>query len=295
MDLKALRYFTEIVRHGSFARASEAIPLSQPALSKSVRTLEEELGETLLERGRRGVGVRLTAAGELVHGRAQAMLKERDALMTDLHALHGLRQGTLRIGLAPVGSAEIFANLIAQYHERFPAIDFELRERGSEDLEEAVRSGEIEVAATLLPVRPDLASMFILKAPIVVAVPRYHPLAERKRIQLSELRDTPFVMLEAGFLLNRRIREACSAHGFTPAEVAHSAHPNFALALVAAGAGVTCVPRLVAERHVNDGVQLLALAGRDLEWNLAFVWRKGATLSVAAKEWLKLVGEHYPG
>ncbi|MFM0166787.1 LysR family transcriptional regulator [Paraburkholderia sediminicola] len=51
MDLKALRYFTEIVRHGSFARASEAIPLSQPALSRSVRTLGEELGESLLERG----------------------------------------------------------------------------------------------------------------------------------------------------------------------------------------------------------------------------------------------------
>lgn len=294
MDLKALRYFTEIVRRGSFARASEAIPLSQPALSKSIHTLEEELGEILLERGRRGVSLCLTPAGKLVHQRAQAILQERDALETDLHALRGLRQGTLRIGLAPVGSAEIFANLIAQYHERFPSIDFELREQGSEALEAAVRSGEIEVAATLLPVRSDLASLNVLKAPIVVAVPRSHPLAERKRIKLSDLRNTPFVMLEEGFLLNRRIREACLTHGFAPNEVARSAHPNFALALVAAGAGVMCIPRLVAERHVNDGVRLLTLAGRDLQWNLAFVWRKGTTLSVAAKEWLKLVGERYP-
>ncbi|RQR69835.1 MULTISPECIES: LysR substrate-binding domain-containing protein [unclassified Burkholderia] len=294
MDLKALRYFTEIVRHGSFARASEAIPLSQPALSKSINTLEEELGERLLERGRRGVNVRLTAAGEVVLRRAQAMLDERDTLLSDLQALRGLRRGTLRIGVAPVGSAEVFANLIALYHERFPCIDLALREQGSEDLEEAVRSGEIEVAVTLLPVRPDLASLFVVRAAIVLAVPRNHPLAARKRVRLDELRDAPFVMLEPGFLLNRRIRDACAANGFTPREVAHSAHPNFALALVAAGAGIMCIPKLVADRHVNDGVTLIALTARELDWRLAFVWRKDAVLSVAAQEWLKLVREKFP-
>ncbi|GLU33566.1 LysR substrate-binding domain-containing protein [Trinickia caryophylli] len=294
MDLKALRYFTEIVRQGSFARASEAIPLSQPALSKSINGLEEELGERLLERGRRGVSVRMTAAGELVMRRAEAMLQERNALLADLEALRGLQRGTLRIGVAPVGSAEIFANLIAQFHERYPTIELVLREQGSEDLEEAVRSGEIEVAVTLLPVRPDLAALFIVKSPIVVAVPRNHPLAERKRVRLEDLRDTSFVMLESGFLLNRRIRDACVACGFTPREVAHSAHPNFALALVAAGAGIMCIPQLIADRNANDGIRLLTLVSRGLDWRLAFAWRKEAVLSVAAKAWLDLIREYYP-
>lgn len=294
MDLKALRYFTEIVRQGSFARASETIPLSQPALSKSINGLEEELGERLLERGRRGVSVKVTAAGELVMRRAEAMLHERNALLSDLQALRGLQRGTLRIGVAPVGSAEIFANLIAQFHERYPTIELVLREQGSEDLEEAVRSGEIEVAVTLLPVRPDLAALFIVKSPIVVAVSRNHPLAERKRVRLEALRDASFVMLESGFLLNRRIRDACVACGFTPREVAHSAHPNFALALVAAGAGIMCIPRLIADRNANDGIRLLALVARGLDWRLAFAWRKEAVLSVAARAWLDLIREHYP-
>lgn len=289
MDLKALRYFAEIVRYGSFGKASDAIPLSQPALSKSIRLLEEELGVILLERGPRGVGVKTTAAGEVVLQRAHAMLRERDQLIEDLDALRGLKQGRLKIGLPPIASAALFADLIAQYRERYPAIGVELREEGSEGLETALRSGEIEVAATLLPVRADLDFLFILNDPMVLVTSRHHQLATRERLRLTELKDAPFVMLDGGYLLNRMVKDACAANGFTLKEAARTAQLDFALALVAAGTGVMFLPRIVALRHATEGIRFVQIECRALDWNVALAWRKGAALSHAAQAWLDLI------
>ncbi|CAG9188228.1 LysR substrate-binding domain-containing protein [Burkholderia vietnamiensis] len=124
---------------------------------------------------------------------------------------------------------------------------------------------------------------------MVLAVPRGHALETHVRVHLHELNGVPFIALNEGFALTRRLREACIAQGFTINEVAHSAQPNFALALVAAGLGVTCLPRLVARRHGNAGVRLIDLDAPGLEWRVAIVWRKGTTLSWAARAWLDLI------
>jgi DNA-binding transcriptional LysR family regulator len=258
-----------------------------------MRLLEEEVGATLLERGRKGVGVRVTAAGEVVLRHARSMLNQRRQLLTELEALRGLKQGELKIGLPPVGSAEIFADLIAEYRDLYPDIAVQLLERGGEALEQAVRAGEIDFAATLLPVQDDLETLFVHREPIVLAVPRNHPLTKRRQVRVADLEQIPFVMLEQGFVLNRRVREVCIANGFSPLEAARSAHPNFALALVAAGVGVMCLPRLVAAQHTNRGVRLIAFTADMPDWQLALVWRKGVSLSFAAQAWLQLVEIRY--
>ncbi|KVS05854.1 LysR family transcriptional regulator [Burkholderia vietnamiensis] len=289
MDLKAFRYFDEIVRQGNFGKAAKRLPLSQTALSKAIRLLEDELGVTLLERGRRGVAVKLTSAGEVVLQHARAILAERERMQFDLDALRDLDRGELRLGLPPVGSAELFAAPLAEFRERYPGVSIHLHEHGSAELEQAVRDGELELAATMLPVRTDLQAMFIRREPMVLAVPRGHALETHVRVHLHELNGVPFIALNEGFALTRRLREACIAQGFTINEVAHSAQPNFALALVAAGLGVTCLPRLVARRHGNAGVRLIDLDAPGLEWRVAIVWRKGTTLSWAARAWLDLI------
>lgn len=293
MDLKTLRYFDEIVRCGSYGKAAQSIPLSQPALSKAMQLLEDELGVVLLERGRKGVGVRVTAAGDVVLRHARAILDQRRQLLTDLDALRGLKRGELKIGFPPIGSAEMFADLIAEYRERYPDITVQLIERGGDALEQAVRAGEIDFAATLLPVKDDLETLFVHSEPMVLAVPRNHPLAKRRQVQIADLEQIPFVMLERGFVLNRRVREACIANGFVPLEAAHCAHPNFGLALVAAGVGIMCLPRLVASQHTNRGVRLIAFSADMRDWQLALVWRKGVSLSFAAQAWLQLVEMRY--
>ena len=109
MELRTLRAFVEVVRQGGFSQAAKVVFATQSTVSKAVKQLVDELGVTLLERA--GPRSSLTAAGEIVLRRAQAMLAERDDLLAELDELRGLRRGLLRLGLPPLGSSTLFALL----------------------------------------------------------------------------------------------------------------------------------------------------------------------------------------
>lgn len=292
MDLRSLRYFVEVVRHGGFARASAHAHASQPTLSKAVAQLEDELDVRLLERGRDGV--RLTAAGDVVHRHALAMLGESSRLREELDALRGLKAGTLRLGLPPLGSSVLFAPLLARYRQLHPHIDIQLLEHGSRRLEQAVMAGEIDVAATLTPVGEGLAHQPVRNEPMLALLPQSHPRAHARRFRLEWLADTPLILFEEGFALNRLIREACARHGVAPQETVRSAQVDFILALVAAGGGVALLPRLVVEGRSLSGLVPLPLASNDLRWNMVLAWRQDASLSFAAQAWLALVAGRAP-
>jgi len=130
MDLKVLRYFIEIIDAGGFGKASEKVHLTQPALSKALRQLEEELDLVLLERGKRGTQVKLTQAGEVVYRHGKELLAGRQRMLAELSAQRSLTAGELKLGLAPLGSAEIFAPIIAKYRQQYPQIEMHLLVRG---------------------------------------------------------------------------------------------------------------------------------------------------------------------
>jgi DNA-binding transcriptional LysR family regulator len=292
MDLRSLRYLVEVVRHGGFARAADHAHASQPTLSKSIAQLEDELGTRLLERGRGGV--RLTAAGEVVHRHALSMLAEQARLRDELDALRGLRRGELRLGLPPLGSSVLFAPLLARYRQHYPQIDIRLLEHGSRRLERAVLAGELEVAATLQPVTAGLDFQNVRDEPMLALLPQAHPRAGMKRFRLEWLADTPLILFEEGFALNQLIRDACARHGVAPQEAVRSAQVEFILALVAAGGGVALLPQLTLEGRSLSGLVALPLVGNDLRWKMALAWRHGTALSPAARAWLALVAGQPP-
>ena len=130
MELRTLRAFVEVVRQGGFTQAAKKVFATQSTVSKAIKHLEDEIGVPLLDRiGHRS---KLTAAGEIVYQRALRMLAERNDLMTELDELRGLKRGTLRLGLPPVGSSTLFAPLFAAYHKRHPGVEIRLVEHGGE-------------------------------------------------------------------------------------------------------------------------------------------------------------------
>jgi DNA-binding transcriptional LysR family regulator len=157
MDFRTLRAFVEVVRQGGFSQAAKTVFATQSTVSKAVKQLEEEIGAPLLER--MGHRTRLTDLGEVVYPRAVRLLADRSDLLAELDELRGLKRGRLRLGLPPVASSSIFAPLLARYRSHYPGIDVRLTEHGGDELMELVRSGDLELAATLIPVpsRPRLA------------------------------------------------------------------------------------------------------------------------------------------
>ncbi|WP_114395642.1 LysR family transcriptional regulator [Oleisolibacter albus] len=292
MELRTLRAFVEVVRQGGFSQAAKTVFATQSTVSKAVKQLEDELGLPLLDRvGHRST---LTAAGEIVYRRALAMLAERDDLVVELDELRGLKRGVLRIGLPPIGSDVLFAPIFAVYRSRYPGVDIQLVEHGSKRLEELVRSGEVDLGASLLPVADEFDWQDVRCEPIDLLIAADHPLAARDRVPLAALADQPFILFETGFALNPIILDACRRNGFTPTIAARSSQINFLVELVAARLGVGFLPRLIAERRRHPAVRALPLVEPSMDWNMALIWRRGGYLSHAAKAWLSLAAELHP-
>jgi DNA-binding transcriptional LysR family regulator len=287
MELRNLRAFVEVVRQGGFSQAAKKVFATQSTVSKAVKQLEDELGLRLLDRV--GHKITQTAAGEIVFRRAQMMLTERDDLIHELDELRGLQRGVLRIGLPPIGSSVLFAPLFVNYRRRYPGIEISLVEYGSRRLEEMLLAGEIELAASLLPVSEDFEWQDVSREPIMALLPDEHPCASGSQaLDLTEIADTPFILFEAGFALNRVIFEACSQLGIEPAIVTRSGQIDFIVELVAAGMGVAFLPRMIAEQRQHVGVCMRELADSELHWHMALLWRRGGYLSHAARAWLEL-------
>lgn len=289
MELRTLRAFVEVVRQGGFTQAAKKVFATQSTVSKAIKHLEDEIGVPLLDRiGHRS---KLTAAGEIVYQRALRMLAERNDLMTELDELRGLKRGTLRLGLPPVGSSTLFAPLFAAYHKRHPGVEIRLVEHGGERLEELLLSGEIELAASLLPVSDTMEWQAVRREPLTVLLSTNDELSRRRSVGLLAVKHLPFILFETGFALNRIILDACHRHGFEPNIVARSSQIDFIVELAAAGLGVAFLPRMIAERRKLPSVSRVPLVEPETDWHIAMVWRRGAYLSQAASAWLDLVSK----
>ena len=287
MELRTLRAFVEVVRQGGFTQAARKVFATQSTISKAIRQLEDEIGVPLLDRiGHSG---RPTAAGDIVFQRALRMLAERDDLIAELEGLRGLKRGTLRLGLPPVGSSTLFAPLFAGYRNRYPGVDIRLVEHGSDRLEELVASGEIELASSLLPVREEFEWQEVRREALSVLVSADHPLAGRRSLDLLALRDLPFILFETGFALNRIILDGCRSHGFEPAVIARSSQIDFIVELAAADLGVGFLPRMIADQRKHPSLKRIPLSEPRTDWHMAMIWRRGGFLSHAAKAWLELL------
>ena len=289
MNLRTLRVFVEVVRQGGFSQAAEVVSLTQSSVSKAVRTLEDELGTPLLNRI--GHKSELTAAGEIAFRRALVLLAERNDLIAEINELRDLKGGTLRIGLPPVGCGVLFAQMFATYRSRYPRVNIELIEHGSKKLRECLEAGEVDLAALLIPIDETFGYQQVRNEPLVAVLPGAHSLSRRKRINFSDLADSPFILFEEGFALNALIMAACDRRAIVPRVTARSGQIDFIADLVAAGLGVAFLPRMLAQKHKHAGIALVPLDEPDTDWNIALAWRAGAHLPPAAIAWLELAKE----
>jgi DNA-binding transcriptional LysR family regulator len=289
MELRTLRAFVEVVRNGGFSQAAKVVFVTQSTVSKAVKQLEDELGLPLLDR--LGPGIKPTAAGEIVYRRALRLLAERDDLSAELTDLKGLKRGMLRLGLPPIGSSTLFAPLFTVYRQRHPDIEMRLVEHGSDRLQELLAAGDIDFAGLLLPVPDEFSSQLVRREPLVAMLAVDHPASGWPSVRLRDLRDTPFILFDAGFALNRIILDACRREGFEPNVVARSSQIDFIAQLAGAGLGVAFLPRMIAKERARMPFRPVLLDDPDTEWAMAMAWRRGAYMSPAGAAWLALLRE----
>ena len=294
LDVQALRTFVEVARRQGFTRASEALHVTQPAVSKTIRSLEEELGTPLLVRERRRVT--LTEAGRLVLQRAQGILDALRGIEEEVVEIAAIRRGRLRLGMTPIVGVTFFPPLLAEFHQAHPGIVLELREEGSHHIEKLVAERELDVGAVVLPTdEAGFGTLPFVQDELAAGLHASHPLARRRSLALGELRDSPFVLYRPEFALHGQVLEACRRSGFTPTVVSESSHWDFIVEMVAANIGVALLPRTIGRQLEGRRVRTVRLADPVIPWKVALIWRRDRHLPPATRAWLELAEKRLLG
>lgn len=288
MDTRTLSCFVEVVRRGGFSRAGESLHVSQPAVSKAVKALEEELGQQLLVRQGRKVSV--TDAGRLVFEGGEAVLAALRSIAEEVAEVGAVRRGRVRLGVPPMVGGAFFPPVLHDFREAHPGVSLELREEGARRVEALVLEGELDVGATVLPT--DVASFEVvplMRDVLCAVLPPGNPLGRRRSVALADLSRTPFVLYRADFALHGQILEACRREGFNPQVASESSQWDFMAAMVAAGVGVALLPRTICRRLDRLRVRVVPLRDPVLRWDLALIWRRDRHLSPAARAFVEVV------
>jgi DNA-binding transcriptional LysR family regulator len=277
MELRQLVYFLAVVDEAHFTRAAERLRIAQPAISQQIRRLEAEVGERLLHRDRRTVT--LTPAGEALLPYARAALAEVEHGQQAVAAVRGLVTGHLRIGLVmPLPDRRVI-RAIGAFGRRYPGIGLTLVEDETDALLDGLAAGDLQTAFLGLGPGQDpptsLDTAVVAREPAVLAVHPRHPLAARKSVRLSALRDEPVVTLTRASRLRSVLDTVCRQAGFVPRIVAETSDLTVMVQLVAEGIGVALMPRSGREQATD--VVAIPITHPTIDRRIVLVWRPGTT------------------
>jgi DNA-binding transcriptional LysR family regulator len=273
MELRHLRYLCAVAEHATFSEASRRLHISQSAISEQIADLEREVGGPLLYRnsGR----TRLTPQGQLFLAEARKTLAAADrALEITQRSLLG-QVGSLSIGFFLWGAGGFFARIIRDYRKLYPDIKLSLYEMRTPEQMDALTTGKIDIAFAR-PLEPPfdqtLRAELLYRDPVVVVLPRDHPLAG-KPVSIESLATERLVLCDRQMTpaLYDGIVALCSAAGFSPNIVNTAATWSSVLTLVESGEGVALVPSGV--RYLRPtGVAFSPLVPQNLHMGLAVAW-----------------------
>jgi DNA-binding transcriptional LysR family regulator len=256
VELRQIRSFLSIAETLHFGRTAELIHISQPALSLQIQALEEEIGARLFERNRRKTT--LTAAGSAFRDDAAAALVQLEQAIRRARLAANGKLGLLRIGFISTAGSEIVPNIVRQFKELNPEVEFSLRNILTAEQVQMLETGSLDIGFLRLPIggHPALDVVTVHCEPFVLVVPSSHKLAKRKAVRLRELAGQNFVMYERtyapGFhdLIFGILRDA----GIVPTVSQTAGEIPTLISLVDSGMGITILPASAVKHRVASVV-----------------------------------------
>jgi DNA-binding transcriptional LysR family regulator len=292
MTLTQLIYFLEVVRTGSLTAAAEALQVSQPTISEQIRRLERSLGVELFIR--MGRGARLTAAGDVFMPEATRVLEAVKGAKSSISNLTELEIGTLSIGLFGEASWYGLADVMIDFHSKYPGVVQYVHGQNSADVADRVREGRLEAGLVFLPVEPTgLTVRPFFSDPILYVSADPSRTASPKTIE--EFCDAPLVLYDAAWSLTdptrRALNEAAQRRGLSIRPVVDTEDFRVALELTRRGVGDTIASRRMFENVEFEGLHSVEFA-EPISQELAVVHRVSTQLGPAARQFFEMFVRH---
>jgi DNA-binding transcriptional LysR family regulator len=253
--IEQLEYLAAVTEHGSLRRASEAMHISQPALSEAVTKLEKELGATLLDRRR--TGSRISRQGlDLLHNMTEVL--EAVDRLRQAAGQQSVRRRDLRIGTVVTASASLLAPALRDLHARHGSGGVEVVNGRQVDIQQGLAEGSLDLGlVNVLPgdeVPPTLVAARLIEGTPVACLPVGHRLTAQEEVTVDDLRAEPHVLMRPGFVMHRYAHRLFA--GTLPGTTYATDGAEMGKAMVAAGLGISVLPdfSIVADPLVDAGV-----------------------------------------
>ena len=272
--MKQLQYLVALADTQHFGRAAERCNITQSTLSAGIRDLESVLGTEVAERSNRHV--LMTRAGMNIAGRAKALLRQAEEVMEMARAGRAPMTGEMRLGVIPTIGPFLLPRVLPTLRERFPELTIYLREEQTVPLLARLEDGELDAALIALPCETgDLAVDDIFEDEFLFACNPTHALAGAEEVSREALEGEPLMLLEEGHCLRGHALDVCSA-GNTKARAQFEASSLHTLVqMVAAGIGVTLIPRIAIEARIARGTDIsLSPLSVPASRRIGLAWRR---------------------
>jgi DNA-binding transcriptional LysR family regulator len=286
MDFDQLFYFQTVAKHKSFTKASEELNLTQPALSRSMIRLEEEIGVPLLERKSRGVV--LNQYGKVFLKSTNQLLSELKEAKQTIHDMVDPHHGTISLAFIQTLGSSFVPDLISEFQKEFPNIQFQLSQNISSKILKEIAAANIDIGfCSPLEQNENLCSIPVLSEELFLIVPVSHRLAGKERVNLSEVADDPFIFFKPQTALHDLIENLCKEAGFVPRKVFEGYEERTVSDLVGANLGVAIVPYI--QNHDESKISIIRVQSPKCFRVIQMVWRINGYMSPAVSNFKEFV------
>ncbi|WP_457092817.1 LysR family transcriptional regulator [Microvirga sp. P5_D2] len=275
IEIRQLRYFQAVAEELHFGRASARLRIAQPALSRQIQQLEDEIGALLLKRTQRTV--ELTPAGALFLDRTSQILEEVSKAVVDARRVSKGEYGHLVVGFIHSSTYGLLPAIVERFRHLYPDIELELREMSIAEQHDALSRGLIDIGLLRpQPAPQGIEVQAIMEDPFLLAVPDKHRLAKLDAVNMKSLAEEPMVMFSKreSPLFHSRITAMCEKNGLTLKIVQHATQIHTIVGLVGAGIGIAVVPE-TAKNLRPRGVRFLQILDEPEPVHVALGWQRG--------------------
>lgn len=293
-SLRQLEYLVAVADEGHVGRAAARCHVAQPSLSAQLKELERGLGTAVIERV--GRGIRLTSAGDELAAQAREILQATDDLVGTAQRSATSLRGRLRIAAIPTVAPYLLPRFVPLLREHHPDVETHLRELQTPQLVPALARGEIDLGLMALPVEDaSLDHVVILDDPFLVALDPDHSFASADEVAVDRLVGEAVLLLEDGHCLRDQALEICSRVGAEEAGEIQATSLATLCQMVAAGMGVTLLPRSARAVEARDGNGILVrpFQGVAPARQLALTWRRRSPAAPLYRALADLTRTHF--
>lgn len=285
MEIQQLYYYMELCKQKNFTEAGYACNMTQGALSKQIRKLENELGITLIRRNTRKF--ELSKEGEIFLSYAKKMTGTYEEMLKNVQ-----KNQKIKIGCMPVLAPYHFARLVADFRKEYPDIKLVIDERIASDIQEnSDRYDFLILRENMMEDQKKFRFSPLYDDKLCAVLYEKHPLYGRDRLQLKELKDDVFIFPERGSGSYEVFYKSCKKAGFEPKIAFEFPQANTIMSFVSEGVGVTITFSTVYREAKCAGVKMIPLED-ELHSVISLFYRKNKPLDYAKKQFLNYVREH---